>query len=122
MSWICRDPAAVDSALEQRAGFCRDRQRFFVFPGATLALTVSATTLAADGPMAALRPSSQNRWYLNLTDGRAQVSVRISTAFSQPGKTPGFLSTTPRGCHPVEEHADEHVANLRHRFIWTAGV
>ena len=41
--------------------FIRTAWRLFVFPGAALALTVLATTLAADGLAAVLQPSSARR-------------------------------------------------------------
>jgi peptide/nickel transport system permease protein len=57
------DPTLVSwgQLLSNAQRFIRTAWWLFVFPGAALALTVLATTLVADGLVAALRPSSARR-------------------------------------------------------------
>jgi peptide/nickel transport system permease protein len=57
------DPTLVSwgQLLSNAQRFIRTGWWLFVFPGAALALTVLATTLVADGLVAALRPSSARR-------------------------------------------------------------
>ena len=57
------DPTLVSwgQLLSNAQRFIRTAWWLFVFPGAALALTVLATTLVADGLVAALRPLSARR-------------------------------------------------------------